>query len=98
MVRVVPVDEIQDDGARLSQRDICVGILDRWQPAVRVDGHVGGPLDVAKGDLYDLMRDIELFENDRDLWRIGPTLSPDLDGLKSCDSRHGWILVVFDDK
>lgn len=59
VVRIVLFDEVQQDGTGLSQRDVCVGVLDGRQRAVRINGHVLGLLDVAEGGCYDLMGDAE---------------------------------------
>lgn len=82
VVRVVLVDQVQQDGARLPQRDARVGVLDRGDPPVRVDRDVVGLFDVAEGDWRDLVGDAEFFEDYRDFGRVGAAFSPDLDGLK----------------
>ena len=40
MRRVIALDQILKNRTRLPQSDVSIGIVDRWQPTVGVDGEV----------------------------------------------------------
>jgi len=81
-LRVVALDEVLDDGARLPDGDAGVGVVDGWEPAVGVDGEVLGLLDVCHRDGFGFVGDPELFEDHGDLGRVGAAFTPDFDRLE----------------
>jgi len=76
----VGLDEIPDHGAGPPECDAGVGILDRGETAVGVDGCVFRLLVASEGKP-------EFFEKNDDLGGIRAALAPDFDWLES----HGGI-------
>ena len=58
MTGVIVIDEIFNNCARLPQGDAGVGVMDRWQAAIRVDGNVFGPLNICEWDGNNFMGNI----------------------------------------
>ena len=81
VVLVVLLHEVLDDSARLEQRQVGVGVVDRGQAAVGVDGRVLRFLDVGEGDVLDLVGQPEFLEDHDHLDRVGPGLAVGLDGF-----------------
>ena len=72
VLRVVHAQQVADHGARLPRHDARVGVLERGQPAVLVDGEEGRALDalgrvVAELPEAHVVGDGEDFERDGDL-------------------------------
>jgi hypothetical protein len=86
VVLVVGLRQILQNGARLPQREVCVRVLERRQPAVDVDGKVVRLLDVVERDVYRLIRESELLAKDRNLRGVRPVNSQHLDRLEF--ARH----------
>ena len=89
VVLVVGGDEVLENGAGFPEGEACVGVLDGGDPAVGVDGGVGGLLDVVPGDRDDFVREAELVEDYLDFRWVGPSLAIELDGFEIGVGAHG---------
>lgn len=68
--RVVLLDEILQNSARLPECEAVVGVLDRGHAAVGVDGEELGPFYVGEADVFDVVGEAELDGEHADFWGV----------------------------
>ena len=78
---VIALDQILENGTGFPQSEAGIGVLDSWHAAIRVDGEEIGLLDLRELERDNLVGEAELGKDDGDFGRIGPALTPDLDGF-----------------
>lgn len=87
-LRIILLDEVQDNGAALPQREPRVRVLDGGHAAVGVEGDEGRLLDVVEFEGDDFVGQAEFFEDDEDFVGVGARC---LGG-----SVSGWCLGGLD--
>jgi len=85
---VLLLDEVEDDGTRLPEGEVGVGVLDGWQAAVWVDGEIRWFLDVFPWDPNCLVRKAEFLKENLDLGRVRATSAPEFDGFELGGGAH----------
>ena len=93
VVRVVAFHQVEDDGRGLPEREVGVGIVDRWEAAIGVDLGVFFSLDVGDGDEDWFVWEAEFFEGHCDFGRVGPADAVEFDWLEL--GRHGRSLLLM---
>jgi hypothetical protein len=92
-LRVVLLDQVLNNGTRLPEREVLIGVLDRRHAAVGVQLDEVGALDFGELHVLEVVGEAHLLGEHADLGRVGAMLAPDDDWLQR-RGRHGVCVCV----